>query len=111
MAFFEPSDAGLLPHAEARAPWSADMLHGRLLAGLAASAIEREHGDADFVPVRLTVDLYRAPAMAITTVETKLVRAGGRVRAVDAFITVDGANVARASTLWLRRGDAPAGDD
>ena len=87
------------------------MLHGRLLAGLAARAIERDHGDDDFVPVRLTVDLYKSPAMAATNVETNLVRAGGRVRAVDAFITVGGADVARASTLWLRRGEAPTGDD
>jgi hypothetical protein len=110
MAYFEPTDAGLVPHADARAPWSPDMLHGRLLAGLAAWAIERDHGDPDFVPVRLTVDLYKSPAMALTTVDTTLVRAGGRVRAVDALITVDGHDVARASTLWLRRSEAP-GDE
>jgi hypothetical protein len=111
MAFFEPTDAGLVPHPDARAPWADDMLHGRLLAGLAAWAIERDHGDPDFVPVRLTVDLYKSPAMAPTTVETKLVRAGGRVRAVDAFVTVGGHDVARASTLWLKRGVAPDGED
>jgi len=110
-AFFEPTDAGLLPRPHARAPWSPDMLHGRLLAGLAAWAIERDHGEADFVPVRLTVDLYKSPAMAATNVETTLVRAGGRVRAIDAFLTVGGADVARASTLWLRRSEAPSGDD
>jgi hypothetical protein len=81
------------------------MLHGRLLAGLAAWAIEREHGDADFVPVRLTVDLYKSPALAPTKVDTQLVRAGRRVRAVDAAITVGGQDVARASTLWLRRSE------
>lgn len=106
MAFFQPRDGGLDPHPDARAPWSPDMLHGRLLAGLAAWAIERDHGDDAFVPVRLTVDLYRAPAMARTTVETKLVRAGGRVRAVDALLTVGGHDVARASSLWLKRSEA-----
>jgi len=111
VSFFEASDAGLVPHADARAPWSPDMLHGRLLGGLAAWAVERDHGDADFVPVRLTVDLYKAPAMDLTTVETKLVRAGGRVRAVDAFITVGGHDVARASTLWLKRSAAPEGEE
>lgn len=87
------------------------MLHGRLLAGLAAWAIERDHGDADFVPVRLTVDLYKSPTMERTAIETQLVRSGGRVRAIDARITVGGADVARASTLWLRRSRAPEGDD
>lgn len=109
-AFFEPTDSGLVPHPDARAPWSPDMLHGRLLAGLAAWAIERDHGDDGFLPARLTVDLYRSPAMAPTTVATSLVRSGGRVRAADAVIQVDGVEVARASTLWLRRGEAPEGD-
>jgi hypothetical protein len=104
-AFFEPSDAGLLPHPDARGPWAADMMHGRLLAGLAAWAIEREHGDASFLPTRLTVDLYRNPRLEPTTVETRLVRAGGRVRAVDAVLHVGSVEVARASTLWLRTTD------
>jgi hypothetical protein len=110
-AFFEPTDGGLDPHPDARAPWADDMLHGRLLAGLAAWAIERDHGHDEFVPVRLTVDLYKSPAMAATTVETKLVRGGGRVRAVDALIAVGGQDVARASTLWLKRTSAPEGED
>jgi hypothetical protein len=111
VAFFKPTDGGLEPHPDARGPWSDDMMHGRLLAGLAAWAIERDHGQGGFAPVCLTVDLYRSPAMATTTVETSLVRGGGRVRAVDAFITVGGQEVARASTLWLKRTSAPEGED
>ncbi len=109
--FFEPTDAGLIPHPDARAPWSADMLHGRLLAGLAAWAVERDHGDAAFVPARLTVDLYRSPALSAVSVHTHVVRAGGRVRAVDAVLHVDGNEVGRASTLWLRRSEVPPGDE
>ena len=85
-------------------------MHGRLLAGLAAWAVEREHGDEAFQPVRLTVDLYRSPAMDPTSVTTTVVRAGGRVRAVDANVTVGGVDVARASTLWLRGAEAPVDD-
>lgn len=85
-------------------------MHGRLLAGLAAWAIEREHGDDAFVPVRLTVDLYRSPKMEPATVTTTVVRAGGRVRAIDASVEVGGADVARASTLWLKRGSTPESD-
>jgi hypothetical protein len=87
------------------------MLHGRLLAGLAARTIERDHGDDKFMPVRLTVDLYRAPTMELTTVESTLVRAGGRVRVVDAEIVVGGQAVARASSIWLLRGETPEGED
>jgi hypothetical protein len=110
-AFFSATAGGLEPHPDARAPWSADMLHGRLLAGLAAWSIERDHGDDGFAPVRLTVDLYRAPAMQRTTVETTAVRSGGRVRVADALLHVGGVEVARASTLWLRRGEVPDGDE
>lgn len=110
-AFFEPTDSGLRPHPDARGPWAEGMMHGRLLAGLAAWAIEREHGDPDFMPVRLTVDLYRAPAMAMTSVSASLVRAGGRVRVVDAHVTVGGSDVARASSLWLKRATPPEDDD
>lgn len=102
-AFFEPGDGGLLPHPDARGPWADDMMHGRLLAGLAAWAIERDHGAEGFHPARLTVDLYRNPRMEATTVATNVVRAGGRVRAVDAVLHVGGTEVARASSLWLRR--------
>lgn len=101
--FFTPTDAGLVPHPDARSPWAADMLHGRLLAGLAAWAIERDHGDPDLHPARLTVDLFRSPAMAPTEVATTLVRGGGRVRVADAAVHVGGTLVARASCLFLRR--------
>jgi len=53
----------LVPGAHAQGPWSPGMLHGRLLAGLAALAIERDHGVEGFVPVRLTVDMFRSPSM------------------------------------------------
>jgi hypothetical protein len=103
--------AGLVPHPDARSPWAADMLHGRLLAGLAAWAIERDHGDPDLQPARLTVDMYRSPAMVATSVATTLVRSGGRVRVVDAMIDQGGVAVARASSLFLRRAEPPELDD
>ena len=108
--FFEPDGDALMPIAEARGPWADDMMHGRLLAGLAAWAIDRDHGDPGFVPARLTVDLFKSPAMKETRVSTTLVRAGGRVRVADALIQVGGVDVARASALYLRTGDAPVDD-
>lgn len=99
-----------MPSAAAVGPWATDMLHGRLLAGLAAWAIEREHPAEGFVPVRLTVDMFRNPPMLPATVRTAVVRAGGRVRAFDAVVTMGGKDVGRASALFLRTGTEP-GDD
>jgi hypothetical protein len=47
-AFFALKNGELVPAPHARSPWSADMLHGRLLGGLAARALEAEHGDPEF---------------------------------------------------------------
>ena len=109
--FFAVTDGALVPHPHARGPWAADMLHGRLLAGLAAWTIERDHGDPDLQPARLTVDMYKSPGMVPTGVTATLVRSGGRVRVVDAAIDQGGVTVARASVLFLRRTEPPALDD
>ena len=105
--FFVPSERGLIPGAKAVGPWATDMLHGRLLAGLAAWAIERDHGMDGFVPCRLTVDMFRNPPMAPAEVVTTLVRGGGRVRAMDAVVRMDGIDVSRASALFLATGEHP----
>ncbi|HMK11850.1 MAG TPA: acyl-CoA thioesterase domain-containing protein [Acidimicrobiales bacterium] len=108
--FFEPDGDALVPVPAARGPWAEDMMHGRLLGGLAAWAIDRDHGDPDFMPARLTVDLFKSPGMKETRVSTSLVRAGGRVRIADAFIQVGGVDVARGTALYLRKSDAPVDD-
>jgi hypothetical protein len=107
--FFEPVDDELVPAAHARSPWSDDMMHGRLLAGLLADAMERAHGDAEFQFARLTVDLFRSPPMAPVTVTTEMVRDGRRIRAVDGSVTSEGTEVARGSAVLLRRAEAPEG--
>ncbi|HET6968381.1 MAG TPA: thioesterase family protein [Ornithinibacter sp.] len=106
--YFTPTGDGLAPVPEARSPWSPDMLHGRLLAGLAARAVE-QHPDVDRALrlTRLTVDMYRFPPMAAHQVRAKVVRQGHRVGAVDVSITAGGNEVARASALLLRIGPAP----
>ena len=102
--FFVPSELGLLPGAKAVGPWATDMLHGRLLAGLAAWAIERDHGMEGFLPSRLTVDMFRNPPLEPAEVVTALVRGGRRVRAMDAVVRMGGKEVSRASALFLGTG-------
>jgi len=103
----------LQPVPEARSPWAADMLHGRLLAGLAARAAEGAGHDPALRVVRLTVDMFRSPPMSALQVTTSLVRDGRRVRVVDVSIRDADAGadveVARASALLLSTGPHPGG--
>ena len=105
--FFEPDGGHLIPRPEARGPWSDRMLHGRLLAGIAARAVEAELGDPGFQPVRLTVDLFKAAGLDPLTTTVTVTRDGNRVRAAEASIEVGGVEAARASTLLLRTAAPP----
>jgi hypothetical protein len=99
----------LLPVPEARSPWAADMLHGRLLAGLAARAVEGTGHDPTLRVTRLTVDMFRAPPMSALHVATRVIRDGRRVRVVDVSIRSAEVEVARAGALLLRTGPHPGG--
>ena len=44
-------------------PWDPKSLHGRVIIGLLAFVIEQRHGADDFVPARLTVDMFRLPTL------------------------------------------------
>lgn len=108
--FFElDRDGAYVPRPEARSPWSPDMLHGRLLAALAARTVEAHHADDGFRPTRLTIDLFRSPAMEPVTVRHERVRDGGRVRVVEVDLHVGGSHAARASIVLLRTGPHPEG--
>jgi hypothetical protein len=113
-AFFTAAGEELIPAPHARGPWAPNMMHGRLLGGLMARAIEREHVDEGLHVARLTVDLFRRAEVVPLRVATKRVRDGGRIRVVDATVitrgsTADGV-VARASAVLLRRGERPPGE-
>jgi hypothetical protein len=106
-AFFNRHGQALIPVPEACSPWSGDMLHGRLLAGLAARAIELDVRDAAYRLVRLTVDLFRSPPIQPVVTTTRVARDGRRVRSVDVSVVCGGGEVARAFGLLLRTGPAP----
>jgi hypothetical protein len=108
-AFFTESDGVLHPAPHARGPWAPGMLHGRLLGGLLARAIEREHAADGLHFARLTVDLYRNSPLVPLRVGTERVRDGRRIRVVDATIGGEHGAVARASAVLLRRGEQPDG--
>lgn len=106
-AFFALKQGEFVPAPHARGPWSPDMLHGRLLGGLAARAIEQD-GDG-LMPARLTVDLFRNSPLLPLAVEAVRIRDGRRIRVVDATITSAQGPVARASAVFLRASEQPTG--
>lgn len=109
-AYFLSDGDALVPQAHSHGPWSTDMLHGRLLGGLAARAVEQLGGGEPFVPARLTVDLFKVAPMQPVTVRAEVVREGRRIRVIDASLHCAGHAVARASAVLLRGGEAPPGN-
>lgn len=101
-ALYQPTIAG-------RGPWNPNSLHGRVVIGLLGLVLEERHGDPDFIPARLTVDMYRLPGFDPVEVATRVVRDGGRIRVVDAEFISGGVSMARATCQFLRRGDMPPG--
>jgi hypothetical protein len=89
--------------------WGDDQLNGPAIVGLAARALERHSGSADFMPARLTVDLFKAARGVATSVTVRPVREGRRVRVAECDVLQDGRHVARASLMQYRRSTAPPG--
>lgn len=85
------------------------MLHGRLLGGLAARALERDVVDDGWRVARLTVDLFRPAAMAPVEISTSLIRSGRRIRVADVLVNCGGHLVARVTGLVLLASDEPPG--
>jgi len=93
----------------AAGPWSPDMLHGRLLGGLAARALEAEFVGPGMRVARLTVDLFRPAGFEEISVATSEVRRGRRITVADAVVTVGEHAVASARAVVLAEGDPPPG--
>jgi Thioesterase-like superfamily len=109
-AFFVPEGDAFAPTDWARGPWG-QTISGNYVGGLLGHVIERDAGDPELQPARLTVDLFRPAALADPVrVETTVVREGRRLKLVDATMTQAGTVVARANALFLRPGEQPAGE-
>src|SRR5260370_9292780 len=102
-ALFTTDRDSYIPTTAANGPWDAKWLHGRVLIGLLAFVIEQRHGADDFVPARLTVDMFRLPNLSPIEVKTKLVRDGLRIKLVEADFFSGGVAMARASCQLLRK--------
>jgi hypothetical protein len=93
---FVPTRAGV-------GPWDANSLHGRLIIGLLGAEIERLHGGPDYMPARLTVDMYKLPDLSPVAVSTRVVKDGYRLKVIDAEFVSGGVSAGRATCQLLRR--------
>lgn len=107
--YFQTVGSGVAPLPHAHAPWGEDMLHGRLLGGLAARALEAEHGATGWRAARLTVDLFRPAAMTLVEIDVRPVRVGRRIKVADALMRCDGHDVGRATAVFLAESEEPPG--
>jgi acyl-CoA thioesterase len=102
-------DGGFIPTRFAQSHWGDDHLNGPAVVGLAARALENHCGSDDFMPARLTVDLFRAARGVPTTVDVRVLRDGRRVHSAECDVLQDGRAVARATLIQYRRSAAPPG--
>jgi acyl-CoA thioesterase len=108
-AFFTVDGDSYLPSAMTRGPWGVGM-GGQIVGGLLGWGIERSGIDPDFQPARLTVDLLRPVLLEPIQIHTSVQREGRRIKLVDGTLVQNGRTVARASALFLRRGEHPDGE-
>ena len=108
-AFFAREGEAYLPQPCARGPWRADSLHGRVVIGLCGYELERTHGGPEWMPARLTVDMYRLPDMSPITAVTRVVRGGKRIKLVDVELVSGGKSIARGTCLFLIRAENAPG--
>ena len=108
-AFFRPEGDAYLPQPICRGPWDPGSLNGRVVAGLLGAVVEERHGGAGWLPARMTVDMYRLPGFDPVTVETNVVRDGGRLRLVTARFVSGGTPMALATVQFLRQGENAGG--
>ncbi len=108
--FFRLDGDLFVPNPVSRGPWNAGSLHGRVVIGLLGREIERRHGDPDYMPARLTVDMYRLPDLSPVEVVTRVVRDGKRIKVIDAEFVSAGTSMARATCQLLRRTANPEGN-
>ncbi|WP_019926228.1 thioesterase family protein [Nocardia sp. BMG111209] len=110
VAFFTEVDGRYQASAFAVARWSARQIGGHAVCGLLARELEKYCPDPEFVPARLTVDLFTPVIAEPLTVVGEVVRRGNRIVVADARIEQEGKVRTRATAVFLRTGDTPPGE-
>jgi len=104
-AYFTRDGDLFVPQPPCRGPWDPKSLNGRAVVALCGFQIEQAYALDDYMPARLTVDMYRLPGFAPIEIRTNVVRDGKRIKVIDAEFVSEGVSYARATSQWLLRGD------
>ena len=109
-AFFHLDGDRFIANPVSAGPWREQSLMGRVVSGLIGFEIERRHLEPGFTPSRLTVELHRLPDFSPIRIETRVARAGGRIRVIEARFLSGEDCCATAVCQLLRQTEAPAGE-
>ena len=102
-AFYVPDGDRFAATELTRGPWSPTHQHGGPPSALLARAMERAVADDPaFRLARLTVELLAPVPISTLEVATTTLKAGRKVRRVEATLTAGGRPVARATSLVIR---------
>jgi len=107
-AFFTTDGDDFVPTATVKGPWGST-ISGNFVGGVIGHVVETAVDDPDVQPARLTVDLLRPAALAPLCGRARIVRTGRRLTLVEAELLQQDTVVARATALFLRKGDQPPG--
>ena len=105
--YFLRDESRYLPTGMARGGWGPSM-SGHVVGGILAWALEGTVDDPQLQPARLTVDLPAPAALELVRC-TPGCNTRRRLWLVEALLIQRGEPVARASALFLRRGQQPDG--
>jgi hypothetical protein len=102
-AFFLPEGDRFVATEHTRGPWSPAHQHAGPPSALLARAVERAVADDPaFQVTRLTVELMAPVPIATLAVGTSVLRAGRKVRRIDATLAAGDRPIARATGLAIR---------
>ncbi len=105
VAFYEPDGDRFVPTELTRGPWSAAAQHAGPPAALIARTIESLDPREGLAPARFTLDVLRPIPLVPLRVEARAVRSGRSTQLVEATLTDDQGEIARA-TAWRIGGEA-----
>jgi hypothetical protein len=106
--YFVRDQSRYVPTRFGRGGWGPS-ISGHVVGGLLSWAVERAVDDPQLHPARISVDLPAPVALEPVEVHTEVQHDRRRLRLVTAVLTQRGEPVARASALFLRRGQQPHG--
>jgi Acyl-CoA thioesterase N-terminal domain/Acyl-CoA thioesterase C-terminal domain len=107
--FFRADGDELIPSELSSSPWG-PVLHGRLIGGLTARAVEQVRAtDPDLVCTRLTIDMFRSAPLSPMRVSTRTIRTGRRITVLEVTVEQEKGPIGQGKVVLLRRSVQPEG--